>query len=79
MVSDESNDMVSGEHGMNLIDLKSVKSFFDEKQGVPSCSSQMAMSGGRITDKFLRSIPPMCLGFAFNVEKKDWGTAVEKL
>lgn len=33
-----------------------------------SYSSQINMSGGLLTDTFLKRIPPMCLGFSFKVE-----------
>lgn len=34
-----------------------------------SCSSPTIVSGGLITEKFLKSVPPVNLAFAFNVQK----------
>lgn len=34
-----------------------------------SCSSQTTSSGGRVTNKSLKNIPPIYLGFEFNVER----------
>lgn len=38
-------------------------------EGLLSCSLQITTNGGRITDKVLKIIPPVYLGFQLKVEK----------